>query len=146
MFTALKKLFTPKPKPERLPVTHPTLGSITYSDDEDAWLTDPAHASLGFRFHIAGEETPDVGLTAHAESIARDPLAFRKMVSAFLEAEATRLKDKSDSVRRLQIEAVCLFWSDRPDDGMIYFSGGDSYGVWRCDYRERKPAGLGFDS
>ena len=146
MFTALKKIFAAKPRVERLPVIHPTLGPITYSDEEEAWLTDPAHASLGFRFHIAGDEAPDAALIPHAESIARDPLSFRNMVGTFLEAEAKRLKDRDDTVRKLEIDMLCLFWPDKPDDGMIYFSGGDRYGVWRCDYRNRKPVGLGFDS
>ena len=146
MFTALKKLFASKPKMERVPIMHPTLGLITYSEEEDAWLTAPSHASLGFRFHIAGEEVPASALVSHAESVARDPLAFRKMVSTFLEVEAKRLKDQEDTVRKLEIEMLCLFWPDRPDDGMIYFSGGERYGVWRCDYKNRKPVGLGFDS
>jgi hypothetical protein len=146
MLIALKKLFAAKPKVERRPVMHPILGAITYSEEEQAWLTDAAHASLGFRFRIAGEEAPDAALISHAESVARDPLAFRKMVGTFLEIEAERLKDKDDTVRKLEIEMLCLFWPDKPDEGMIYFSGDDRYGVWRCDYKSRKPVGLGFDS
>lgn len=142
MFSALKKLFA-APKIERRPVSHPILGPISYSEDEGAWLTESA---LGFRFRIAGEESPDGALLAHAESVARDPIAFKKMVAAFLEEEAKTKKDQEDTVRKLEIEMLCLFWPDRPDDGMIYFTGGDRYGVWRCDYKNRRPIGLGFDS
>jgi hypothetical protein len=131
---------------KRLPVINPILGAIAYSELDHEWLTDPTHASLGFRFLIAGEEAPDSALIAHAEAVARNPLSFRKMVSTFLKKEAERLKDKDDTVRKLEIEMLCLFWPDKPDDGMIYFSGGERYGVWRCDYKNRKPVGLGFDS
>ena len=44
------------------------------------------------------------------------------------------------------LEGVCLFWPDRPDDGMIYFQGPDESRVWRCDYVSRKPRGPNFDS
>lgn len=146
MFSSLKKLFAAKPKIERIPVTHPTLGPITYSEEDEAWLTDASHASLGFRFHFAGKEAPDTRLLPHAESVAHDPADFRRRITAFLDEEAKRLKDKDDTVRNLEIETLCLFWPDRPEDGMIYFSGGERYGVWRCDYKNRRPTGLGFDS
>lgn len=143
MFSALKKLFAAKPKMARVPFSHPTLGIFTYSDDESAWLSEPL---VGFRFHLAGDEAPDGALVAHAESVARDPATFKDMVAGFLEEEARTLKDKEDTVRKLEIEMLCLFWPQRPDDGMIYFTGGDQYGVWRCDYKNRRPIGLGFDS
>jgi len=127
----------------RVPFSHPTLGIFTYSDDESAWLSEPL---VGFRFHLAGDEAPDGALVAHAESVARDPATFKDMVAGFLEEEARTLKDKEDTVRKLEIEMLCLFWPQRPDDGMIYFTGGDQYGVWRCDYKNRRPIGLGFDS
>src|SRR5262245_44029491 len=117
MLRTLKKLFAAKAKVQRMPVMHPTLGQITYSEEEETWISDPAHASLGFRFHIAGEEAPAAALVSHVESVARDPLAFRKMVSTFLDAEAERLKDRDDIVRNLKIEMLCLFWPDKPDDG-----------------------------
>jgi hypothetical protein len=41
---------------------------------------------------------------------------------------------------------VCLFWPERPNDGMLYFKGPDETRVWRSDYRNRLAEGLGFDS
>ena len=146
MLSDLKKLFTPKPKIPRLPFAHPVLGTIVYSEEEGAWMTDSAHASLGFRFHLAGDLAPDSRLLAHAESVASDPAAFRALVIAFLEKEAMRLKDPEETVRKLQIEMLCLFSPERPCDGMIYFTGGERYGVWRCDYKNGRPIMLGFDS
>lgn len=146
LLSLLKKLFAAPPKIERVPLLHPVLGPITYSEEEEAWLTEPSHASLGFRFSIAGEAAPDARLLAHAESVARDPVVFRQKITAFLEAEAQRWKNHAETVRRLEIAMVCLFWPERPDDGMIFFAGGESYGLWRCDYKNRAPLDLGFDS
>ena len=67
----------------------------------------------------------------------------------FLADEARTVKcltQYADEIRQLAIQDVCLFWPDRPDDGMIYFKGPDEFKVWRCDYVARKPQGLGFDS
>jgi hypothetical protein len=143
MFSALKRIFVAKPKVERVPLSHQTLGVLTYSEDEAAWLSEP---TIGFRFRLAGEEGPDGALIAHAESVARDPSTFKRMVAEFLEVEARISKDKEDTVRGLEIEMLCLFWPERPNDGMIYFTGGDQYGVWRCDYKNGAPVALGFDS
>jgi hypothetical protein len=52
----------------------------------------------------------------------------------------------SKEMAELTIEDVCLFWPDRPNDGMIYFHGPDETRVWRCDYVNREPRDLGFDS
>jgi hypothetical protein len=146
MFSALKKVFTPKPKVERVPFVHATLGEFAYSEEEEAWLSDPKHGALGFCFHITGDEKPDARLLPHAESVAHDADAFRKMVGDFLESEADRMKPRQAAIRELKIDMVCLFWPERPDDGMIYFTGGDSYGLWRCDYQNGKPIALGYDS
>ena len=146
MLSALKNIFTPKPKIARVPFVHATLGEFTYSGEEEAWLSDPSHGALGFRFHITGDEKPDPRLLPHAESVARDPNAFRKMVGDFMENEACRMKQRAAVIRELKIDMLCLFWPERPDDGMIYFTGGDSYGLWRCDYQNGKPIGLGYDS
>ncbi len=146
MFSALKKLFAPKPKIDREPYVHSALGVLVYSEEEEAWLSDPAHKALGFRFHIAGDEKPDERLFQHAESVAGNPESFRKMVEVFLESEASRMKPRAAVIRELKIDMLCLFWPERPNDGMVYFSGGDGYAVWRCDYKNGKPIGLGYDS
>ena len=146
MFTALKRMFSPKPQIGHAPVSNLILGCISFSEEDGAWLTEPSHGALRFRIHIAGVEAPDARLLAHAEAVARDPISFRAMVSDFLEQSAKQMKDEDDTVRKLEIESLCLFWPDRPDDGMIFFLGGEKYRAWRCDYKNRKPIGLGFDS
>jgi hypothetical protein len=53
----------------------------------------------------------------------------------------------ADEIRQLVIDTVHLPWSDRPDDGMIYFTGpADELRSWRCDYVNRKPTALGCDT
>jgi hypothetical protein len=133
MFSALKKIFTPKPKVVRAPFVHATLGEFSYSEEEEAWLSDPSHGDLGFRFHITGDQKPDERLLPHAESVAGGSNTFRKIIGDFLESEACRMKPRAAAIRELKLDTLCLFWPERPNDGMIYFTGGESYGLWRCD-------------
>lgn len=45
------------------------------------------------------------------------------------------------------LEEVCLFWPERPNDGMLYFKTENETGrLWHSDYRNRTPVGLSFDS
>jgi hypothetical protein len=99
---------------------------------------------LGFK--NGGDTSPDPKLLAHAHEIVAAFDEFRDRVSSFLTTKAARQLHEADEIRVLEIEEVCLFWPDRPDDGMIYFTNGDKGRLWRCDYVGRKPAGLGFDS
>ena len=88
-------------------------------------------------------------LLAHAADILRKRDAFVAAVSQFLKEEAEKIRSPRsyrDEIEGLKIDRVCLFWPERPDDGMISFSGGRDYRLWRCDYVARQPKGLGFDS
>jgi hypothetical protein len=70
------------------------------------------------------------------------------MIQEFLQKEADQVKVLrrfAGEIRQLKIEHISLFWPKRHNDGMIYFRGPDKYRVWRCDYVDRKPKGLGFD-
>ena len=76
---------------------------------------------------------------------------FSRKVADFLEREAREMEGArqprpAEEIRQLTLESICLFWPDRPDDGMLYFDGPDEYRVWRCDYVDREPRALGFDS
>jgi hypothetical protein len=45
------------------------------------------------------------------------------------------------------VEEICLFWSRRPDDGMLFFSTPADVGRhWHADYIKRRLVGLAFDS
>jgi hypothetical protein len=130
-------------------VTDAVLGELRLSDDADWWECSTTVGSKTVGFKIGGKSKPDAKLTAHAHDIVRSLPAFEQLVLAFLADEARTVKQLirfSDEIRQLTIEDVCLFWPDRPDDGMIYFRGPDEFRVWRCDYVARKPRGLGFDS
>jgi hypothetical protein len=71
---------------------------------------------------------------------------FSQLVSSFLRREAANFPGAEREVLSLQLESLCLFWPARPNDGMVFFDGGEEGRVWRCDYINRKPDGLSFDS
>jgi hypothetical protein len=99
--------------------------------------------SVGFK--IGGSNEPDASLIAHARDIVGTFVAFEKMVAEFLLLESKRLAPLAHEIQQLAIEDVMLAWPKRPNDGMIYFRGIDKFRIWRCDYINRKPRGLGFD-
>ena len=128
-------------------VTDDVLGPLVHDRGED-WWTGTATCPDGRRlsFKLAGERAPHPLLLAHARDIVAAHREFARTVSAFLVAEADAHERFADEVRKLEVGEICLFWPDRPDDGMIYFTGPDESRLWRCDYVDRRPVGLGFDS
>jgi hypothetical protein len=148
MFEKLKQFLQGAPPPVAPYVDDPGLGRLAWSKDDKLWVSDPKHRDCGFAFQIAGTPEPDQALVAHAADILAGRDTFVREVSTFLvrELEETRYMSAfADEIRQLTIETVCLFWPDRPNDGMIWFDGPDEFRVWRCDYIDRKPKDLGFD-
>jgi hypothetical protein len=122
---------------------------LSWSQDDEAWLSRVEHHATGFVFQITGTPQPDAALVRHAADILQKKEEFVFSVQRFLAAEAassSRLSAFKAEIASLKIERVCLFWPDRPEDGMIYFDGGSDGRVWRSDYISRVPKGLGFDS
>jgi hypothetical protein len=149
MFEKLKRFFQGEPPPTASVIEHPELGTLSWSKDEEAWLSSAAHNGVGFVFQINGTPEPNQSLVGHAVDIARKKAEFNTCIQRFLQEEAAsapELRELKDEIAGLRIESVCLFWPDRPDDGMIFFAGGRDHRVWRCDYIGRVPKGLGFDS
>jgi len=149
MFEKLKRFFQGEPPPVADIIVDPILGSLSWSKDDEAWLSSPEHGGIGFRFEISGTPQPDESLLRHAADISQRREEFVLSVQRFLSEEAASVRHLSpfkEEIARLRIERVCLFWPERPDDGMIFFDGGHDYRGWRCDYIGRTPKGLGFDS
>ncbi len=149
MFEKLKRFFQGDPPPFADKIIDPVLGALSWSKDEEAWLTAPEQSDIVFRFQIAGTPLPDASLVRHAAEILKNKDAFTRSVKRFLSEEAAAVPHLGrfrDEIAGLRIECVSLLWPERPDDGMIYFSGGHDHRLWRCDYVERTPKGLGFDS
>lgn len=122
------------------------LGKLLLSEDEDWW---EGHVKIGEKrvgFKLGGHTEPSRELLAHAHDIIWAFDDFERMVAAFLLAETERLKLFAEEIRKLVIDEICLFWPDRPNDGMIYFVGSNEFRLWRCDYLNRKPTKLGFDT
>lgn len=152
----MRKLFGDK-RPIEREVENQILGTLVYSDDDDAWLTSEVAGNLKFGFYISGSEDftapirrPDPALVKQAETIALTQNQFVTDVMAYVRSEFKtqhRHKDWEPEIAQLQIETFCLLWPKRPRDGQISFSGGNNYRLWRCGYLDGKPGGgLNFDS
>ena len=148
MFKQLKRFLQGEPPPVAATIEDPALGLLSWSQDDEAWHSRTDHRDAGFAFQITGTPQPDAALVRHAADILQKKEEFVLSVQHFLAAEAavSRLSAFKAEIAGLKIERVCLFWPDRPDDGMIYFDGGSDGRVWRSDYISRVPKGLGFDS
>ncbi len=149
MFKKMKRFFQGEPSPIAAEINDPILGKLTWSEDDEAWLSDPQHENLGFVFHITGTPEPHAVLLSHAADILRDRNQFMDKVMVCVKQEAelvAHLREYREEIAELRVETVCLFWGDRLNDGMIYFSGGRDYRLWRMDYANRQPQGVGFDS
>ena len=146
MFAKLKRFLQGQPPPVAQKIDHPILGTLTWSNDDEAWVSSTVHSGAGFEIQISGTPHPDPALLAHAADILQRKEAFLAEIIAFTKSEGETVRSYRDEIAGLRVERVCLFWPDRPDDGMVFFSGGRDYRLWRCDYVARKPRGLGFDS
>jgi hypothetical protein len=151
MFDKLKKLLRGEQRPIIRSVDHPAIGRLLYSDDDQAWLTDPASSPYGFGFYLVGdweaeniEIRPAEALLEHAAQIAAQPEALLESVRQLVEAQLRT--DKSlealrSEIEKLQVYRVALMWPERPNDGEIELRTSiDSNRIWQCAYLGRKPA------
>ena len=123
------------------------LGELRFDRDDGAWRARVACPGGPLGFLIAGDRTPDAALLTHATDLVVASESFIATVRAFLDEEARLDAGRSQEIRGLQLEDVCLLWPKRPNDGMLYFASPRNDGkVWRCDYVDRTPRSLGFDS
>jgi hypothetical protein len=125
------------------PFQDEVLGVMPWDEDEGGWVGRTAGGA--FRIVVAGGHQPHPSLLAAARALSANPSNFIAQVASHLRAFADRVPDAASEVLGLQIEALYLTRPDRPDDGMIYFTGPDPYRVWRCDYVAGVPRDLGFD-
>jgi hypothetical protein len=141
----LSKLFGSRPPRE--PFDDPVLGALQPTEDGDCWEVKYRSGAEAIGFLIAGGDKPSEMLIAHTRDVIQDISLFKANVREFLEAEKENFPiEAHEDIDALTTEQLCLFWPDRPDDGMIYFEGSDEERIWRCDYIERQPKALGFDS
>ena len=156
MFAKLKKFIVGDKRPIIRSVTHPVIGTLTYSDDDEAWLTDPKTSACGFGFYISGdwngdgpEIRPASALVDHAAEIATHPDAFTQSVQEFVDSQLQSVRslaaDKNE-IQKLRVYRVAFMWPERPDDGEIEMRTSlDSDRMWHCALIGRKPAPhLGF--
>jgi hypothetical protein len=143
VLSRIREFFRSAPPPE--PVSDEVLGVIRFNSEQKIWEARIA-APLSWRICIGGGAAPDENLLAHAREVAANHDHFSESVSSFLRSEAANFPGAEKEILSLQLESLGLFWPARPNDGMLFFEGGEEGRVWRCDYINRKPSGLGFDS
>ena len=149
MFEWIIRFFQGEPPPIAATLDDPVLGTLTWSEDGEEWYSDAEHKGVGFEFWISGTPEPNKALLAHAVDILKRKDDFVAEVLAHAKAEGetvNSLRSYREEIARLRIEGIHLCWPDRPGDGMIRLSGGQDYRAWRCDYIDRRPKGLCFDS
>jgi len=146
MLRGLKEMLFGTPVKRVEEWSHDRLGTLRFDDDVGCWRAALDAQGRRIGFLIAGKDQPDPALLQHAVDVLDDVGNFRARVAAFLQDEANRQPHFASEIAQLQIEDLNLFWPNRPNDGMIYFSGPDEFRVWRCDYVNRTPKDLGFDS
>jgi hypothetical protein len=131
-------------------VEDPQLGPLILNDGgtDGCWVGRVTFQGRPVKFEIGGNTEPDTALVARAREIFESFDRFNREVMSFLDHEAAQKEwePAANEIRSLTISDVCLFWPDRPDDGMIFFDGPDECRCWRCDLIGRAPVGLGFDS
>ena len=132
--------------PVREPFSDPVLGVL--EPGETGWTVNVVKGADKFEFTIGGVSKPDDALLAHAHDILDDYQSFKRAVKGCVEYES---RDYPEEVKAelagLEIDNIALFWPARPNDGMVLFRGSEKdVGLWRCDYVDRKPTGLGCDT
>jgi hypothetical protein len=123
------------------------LGPLVLNDGgtEGCWVARVVAHGRPICFEIAGRYEPAPKLVNHARDIFLGFDTFVAEIEGFLEAEAARMEPCAAEIRALAIRDITLFWPDRPDDGMIFFDGGNDCRCWRCELVGRAPIGLTFD-
>ncbi|HEV7404430.1 MAG TPA: hypothetical protein VGO11_15930 [Chthoniobacteraceae bacterium] len=151
MFDKLRKLLKGEQRPIIRSIDDPAIGRLLYSDDDEAWLSDPALSPCGFGFCIVGdweaeniEIRPAAALLEHAAQLAAAPQALvesvRQLVQAQLRTEKS-LEPHRGEVEKLRLYRVDLPWPERPNDGEIELrTSFDSKRMWHCAYLGRQPA------
>jgi hypothetical protein len=148
MLSKLLGRFRGSPKEPLREVVDPILGPCVPDQAERWWRASAEVGSRKIAFTLGGDSEPDPALLAHARQIVGDLDAFERRVAEFLKGVAAGFKDADAraEVEGLRIDDVCLFWPDRPNDGMIYFAGPSEERVWRCDYVDGRCQRLGCDT
>ena len=125
-------------------VEDPVLGTLHYDSRVRGWRAAIEAPSGRIGFVIRGENEPAAALVSHAREIASSAESFQQSIRDYLEHEAVCQDVHSDEIRALKLDTVCLFWPDRPADGIIHFAGPNDgpLRIWLCDYVERTPLGL----
>ncbi len=146
MFEKLKETLFSKPRPPQgATFQAPDLGEFKFNDDVDLWEIEVVKDGDTIVFGVGENDAPSQTLIQHAIDILKDYASFKKMVMEYVVSEKSQFKGYENEIDQLTIESVSLFNSQEPDNGAIYFKGQDESRMWRCDYVDRKPKGLGFD-
>ncbi len=151
MLEKLKRFLFGDPREIEREFDHDYLGRLTFSDEDECWITVGMRAKIGFEFLVTADWNskqarigPAPVLIEAAVRLALDAETFKQKVERFLKSELERdakLALWRNEVLALKIDTVCLFWPDRPGEGEIEFSAGDTETphIWKCALADGAP-------
>ncbi|MEX1232049.1 MAG: hypothetical protein WEB58_17525 [Planctomycetaceae bacterium] len=145
MFNELRRIWFAQRINRLAEVYDHVLGTLALSEDGDSWETKVPIGGKEIEFIIGGDVRPDAALMDRARVIVRNFAAFEKNVNDFLEGDDSSLRFLPNRNEGLTIQTIIFARPDRPDEGMICFSGLEDIGAWRCELVAGQPKNLTFD-
>ena len=133
-------------RPPKQPFNDPVLGEM--QPCEAGWTVPIQKGEDLFTFTIADGDQPEAASLAHAREILNGYEVFKRSVKDCIESETRNYPVEAKAeLAQMEIDDISLIWPHRPRDGIISFRGPADYvGLWRCDYVDGEPTGLGCDT
>jgi hypothetical protein len=117
-------------------VDDPVLGALVPDADGGCWTASLALKGATVRFTVGGYGAPDPQLVSRAREISRGFGEFQTRVRSYLEGSARAQVERralAPEIASLQIETIMFAWPDRPQHGMVFFTGASEGREWHCD-------------
>ncbi len=111
------------------------LDKLEFINADGTWQTLVKSRDGEIRVEILGDRLkPNDVLLNSARHIFKDINGFIESIALFLKREAESKTGAADEILQLKIESLVLSWPDKPDYGLIHFSGPHAERLWRCDF------------
>lgn len=133
------------------------LGSLEYDSDTEAWSKTIGMNGKSIRLIVDGdwggpkieEIVPAEHLVMWARQISENPEEFCQTLFDFVQRD-TEVNSSNAEYREeigdLRIDTIYLGPYTKQGDAIVNLAGGKDGRHWRCDYRDKKPKSLGYDS
>lgn len=125
-------------------MTHPILGSLTWTEAEDGWVGQ----HTGFQIVLAHENRthPPVPLLAYAVEALRQPHRFREALEAAVANCAPHYRPFQQEMAELRYDTLYFSVGKHGRRLFATLTPGREYRAWRLEFRDLVCDGIGFDS